>query len=69
MKVSRFTRGALAIRREHRDLTKGGWEHVDERGGRLWELHRGGRLGWRIVECKISADGRTLWVKTEKPEA
>jgi hypothetical protein len=55
---------ALAVRRDHRDMPKAGWEYVGEGGGKLWELNRGYRIGHRIAEVKIAADGVGVWVKT-----
>lgn len=66
MKVTDFTRRALACRREKRDYEKRGWERVGENGGKLWELHRGYRYNHKIVDVAISVDGRSLWVKIEK---
>ncbi len=69
MKVSSFTRCALAIRRDRRTMERGGWEFVGEGGGRLWELYRGGRGDHRIVDVRIAACGRALWIKTAKDKA
>lgn len=70
MKVTTWTRKALAVRRreraltaEKRDLPKEGWERVDDRGGQLWSLNRGARIGMAIREVRIAADGQSLWVK------
>lgn len=54
----------LAVRRDQRDRPKEGWEFVDDRGGKLWELQRGYRIGYRITDVRISADGLGLWIKT-----
>lgn len=62
MKVSALTKSALAVRRETRDMKAAGWEYV-EGGGKLWELHRGWRYNHRIVDVKIAAGGKSLWVK------
>ena len=64
MKVSELTKSALACRRDARDMEADGWERVGEGGGKLWELHRGGRVGHHIVDVRIAADGKSLWVKT-----
>jgi hypothetical protein len=64
MKFTALTREILAIRRDRRDMTKAGWEHVGERGGRLWELYRGGRTRHRITDVRVARDGRSLWIKT-----
>lgn len=66
MKVTRFTRNALAFRRQKRDLLAKGFEFVPE-GGALWELHRGCRIGHRITDAVIAADGKSLYVKVEPP--
>lgn len=65
MKVNRLTRSALRCRRDERDMTANGWERVDERGGQLWELHRGRRMGYVITDVRIAADGISLWIKTK----
>lgn len=64
MKVNDFVRGALRVRRDKRDMEADGWEFVGERGGNLWELYRGSRIGFVITDVRISADGLGLWIKT-----
>lgn len=50
MKVTDFTRRALAFRREKRDLiAKGYRKHETD-----WEIHRGGHQNEIIVDAKIS---------------
>lgn len=66
MKVTDFTRTALAVRREKRAMLAAGWELVHEGGGNLWELERGGRWRHRITEVRIAHNGKALWVKVEK---
>lgn len=66
MKVNNFTREALKIRRDKRDMPKDGWEYVGERGGSMWELHRGWRYDQHIVDVRIAACGKALWIKTAK---
>lgn len=61
---TRLAKETLAHRRDVRDMTKAGWEFVGERGGRLWELYRGYRIGYRITDVRISRDGLGLWIKT-----
>lgn len=60
MKVTSFTRRALAYRREARDYRKAGWERCmptkSMREGRQY-------AGARIVDVKIAADGMSVWVK------
>jgi hypothetical protein len=66
MRVTEFTRSALAVRRDFRDREREGWEYVGELGGKLWELHRGGRIRQRIVDVRIAACGKALWIKTKE---
>ena len=57
MIVSDYTRRALAVRRERRKLTALGYRlHETD-----WEIVRGGRYRERIVDAKISADGKHVW--------
>lgn len=65
MKVTAATKRALADRRDDRDKLASGWERVGERGGKLWELYRGYRIGYKITDVRIAADGRSLWIKTQ----
>ena len=67
MKVTNFTRHALHERRERRKLLAAGYEEVGEGGGKLWELERGWRYGYRIVDVKIAPEGRSLFVLIEPP--
>lgn len=66
MKVTDFTRRALAVRRDRRDMIAAGWEFVGEGGGKLWELYRGYRYTHRISDVRIAADGKALWIKTKE---
>jgi hypothetical protein len=60
VKVTAFTRSALAVRRERRDLTKQGYTcHETE-----WEIIRGHRWQEVILDVRISADRKHVWVKT-----
>lgn len=70
MKVTHWTKRALAVRRrirafkaEKTAMIKDGWELVDDRGGQLWTLNRGARRGQSILEVRIACDGKALWVK------
>lgn len=63
-----FAKQVRRIRTERRDLTKQGWVHVGERGGSMWELYRGSRIGQRITDVRIAADGISLWIKCAEPE-
>lgn len=64
--VTTATRRILALRREQRDMPRQGWELVGEGGGRLWELVRGGRWNCRIVDVRVAACGKALWIRVEK---
>lgn len=61
---SDWQKRVLAARRDRRDRIKEGWEFVGEGGGKLWELYRGCRIGYRITDVRISADGLGVWIKT-----
>jgi len=67
--VTKFSRQALAVRKEKRDMLDGGWEFIGEGGYPLGELNRGARWRERIVEAKPSCDGKGVWVRIEKPAA
>lgn len=59
MKVTDFTRRALAVRREKRDMARKGYvRHETD-----WEIHRGGRIGDRIVDARVSVDGLYVYTK------
>ena len=64
MKVSTLTRETLRVRRTKRDLELHGFEEIGERGGKLWELHRGGRTDHVITDVEIGPDGKTLFIRT-----
>lgn len=64
MKVTALTRNVLRCRRERRGLELAGYEEIGERGGKLWELHRGKRIGYVITDVKIAPEGRSLFIKT-----
>ncbi len=65
MKMPRLTKEGLDYRRDQFAMRKDGWEFVGEDGGRLWELYRGCRMAHRIVDVRIAAGGKGLWIKTE----
>ncbi|TGR83030.1 hypothetical protein EN866_34440 [Mesorhizobium sp. M2D.F.Ca.ET.223.01.1.1] len=64
MRVTAFTKEALAVRRDIRDQERDGWEYVGEGGGDLWQLYRGSRFSHRITDVRIAACGKALWIKT-----
>lgn len=66
MKLTDLTRSILTARRQRSHLESHGYEEIGERGGRLWELHRGCRMDHRIVDVVVAADGKTLFAKIEK---
>jgi len=61
MKVTEFTKRALSIRRERRDLTKRGYEYREP----LLEIICGFRQSEKITDVKISVSGKGLYIKTE----
>lgn len=66
MKVTYRTRQILKNRRFDRDMTARGYEEVGERGGKLWELYRGSRVGHHIVDAVVAPHGLSVYVKIEK---
>lgn len=62
MKVTNTTRSALAIRREKRELERQGYRRHETD----WEIHRGGRVGERIVDARTSVCGTYVWTKLGK---
>ena len=59
MRVSELTKERLKARREHRIMTACGYKKHETD----WEIHRGAKVGQKIVDVKISADGRHVWTK------
>lgn len=68
MKVTELTKLTLRTRRENRAMKTAGYERVDDRGGKLWELHRGGRWREVIKDVVIAVDGKSLWVRVGEPD-
>jgi hypothetical protein len=64
MRVTQRTKDALAYRREKRDLEALGYEQITcTHGiGKLWELDRGGRKNWRIIDAIVGVDGKSVYV-------
>ena len=57
MIVTARTRQGLAFRREERRLLALGYrQHETD-----WEIHRGGRYKERIIDAKISVDGKYVY--------
>lgn len=64
MKLTEFTRSALAVRREERRMKALGYrKHETD-----WEIHRGlGATDQVILDAKISADSKYVWTKVGRP--
>ncbi len=60
MRVTKFTREALASRRQSKKLTRQGYEKIST------PICNDGRWRERIVEVEISTDGHSLYVRTDK---
>lgn len=66
MLESKAAKHSIAVRRDRRDRMKQGYEYLGEGGGKIWELYRGCRYDHVITDAIIAADGKGVWVKTEK---
>jgi len=62
MKLSQVTRLILACQREFRKMARDGYERIDG----PWDIHRGARYDCRIVDAKVSRDGKHVFVKIER---
>lgn len=63
MKVTDTTRNALAYRRQRKRLLAAGYEPARDP---LLEIICGGRRREKIIAVEISADGKGIYVKTDK---
>jgi hypothetical protein len=63
LKVTDLTKRVLHYRRIVKEWRKEGYEQVGERGGNLWQLYRGARVGKKIVDVRIAPDGLSVFVK------
>lgn len=62
MKVTDYTRKALAGRRERRDMERAGYRlHETD-----WEVLRGHKFDQEIVDVRISFDRKHVWTKLGK---
>ncbi len=61
MKVTAFTRMALAVRREKRDYEKAGWERCPV----PLDMINGGRQRCKITDVAIGVDQKTIWMKVK----
>ena len=66
MLVTLQTKSILRLRKTERAWTREGFECVGEGGGKLWELHRGGRTDCEIKDARVSPNGRDLWIRITK---
>jgi hypothetical protein len=62
VRVTDFTRRALAWRKEQRDLSRAGWTCTSDFD---WRLTRGDLQHKRIAEVQISSDGKQVWYRLE----
>jgi hypothetical protein len=67
MKVTKFTREALALRKETREMQANGYEQIEVD----WKLHRGAKYDHKITffDAKVSCDGQHVWIKVETARA
>lgn len=63
MKVTAFTKRALAFRKEEKKLLREGYRRHETD----WEIHRGGRYREVIIDCKISVCGKYVYTKLGMP--
>ena len=63
MKVTDFTRQAVAVRRQKRDMEKAGYRFLPEIE---WRINRGGEWGCTITEVVLGVNGNSLFYKVEK---
>ena len=64
MIVTELTRRALKIRREARELEAQGYRRHETD----WEIHRGVRIGERIVDARVSCCGLYVWTRLGRSE-
>lgn len=65
VKVTERTKLMLHYRRITRRWIAEGFEDFGERGGKLWEIYRGGRRGKHITDARVAPDGMSVYVKIE----
>lgn len=67
MKVTKFTKDALACRRESRIMQKNGYQQIEVD----WKLHRGGKWNEEITffDAKVAADRKHVWIKVETAQS
>jgi len=63
MLVTDLTRQTLSRRRTVKDWLREGFEEVNESGGKLWQLKRGARQNQKIIDVRISPDGKSVFVR------
>lgn len=69
MKVNELTKRALAVRRQRREMIDRGYEEITMTFGigNLWELDRGGRTSWTLVDAVLGVGGKSVYVKAAPP--
>jgi hypothetical protein len=69
MRMNDLAREQVAIRRQMLELHAKGYERISCAFGvgKLWELDRGARYQWKIVDAVIGKDGKSVFVKAEPP--
>jgi hypothetical protein len=68
VRVTNFTKGAIAYRRFAKNAEADGFERVSENGDPLWKFVRGGWSRREIVEVRIAPGGHQLWIKHAEAE-
>ena len=63
MRVSDFTKEALAYRRFAKKAEADGFERVSENGDPLWKFVRGAWTRRKITDVLIAPGGYQLWIK------
>lgn len=62
MKLNDFARQTLAARRQRKKLLAEGYVETEPH----WEIVRGAKTDYEIIDAQISADGRTIFTKIAK---
>jgi hypothetical protein len=69
VRVTDFTKEALAYRRLANKAAADGFERVTENGDPLWKFVRGGWTRRKITDVLIAPSGHELWIKHREAEA
>lgn len=67
MKFTELTKQSLAYRRQRKEMVSKGYEEITMAFGigNLWELDRGGRYDFRLVDAVLGTNGKSVFVKAE----